>query len=255
MGSFNIYTKKRFDLDYQKVDNFKFLIQDHPVFYILPIDSYSSDEVAAFQKILSVHEKEKASRFRFLTDQISYLVTHARLRQILGQYLECEPVKLGFVYNSYGKPSLTGDYKIIHFNLSHSSGISIIGFDTKSVIGVDVEKIDPDFDFEPIVRTHFTQDENNFIFESLERSRLRFYTLWTRKEAFLKAVGTGIGENLEVEVFKEFHQFKPMSPIAGIHANDFYLETFVYQRNYLITIAKNYPDGLVGLIDLQKSGY
>ena len=255
MGTFNIYTKNRFYIDYQTIDKFNFLIQDHPVFYILRIDSYSPDEVTAFQKILSVNEKEKASSFRFLTDRISYIVTHARLRQILGQYLECDPAKIEFVLNNRGKPSLTDSYKIIHFNLSHRSGISIIGFDTKSVIGVDIEIIDPDFDFDPIVRNHFTQAENNFIFESLEESRLKFYTLWTRKEAFLKAIGTGIGENLEVEVFKCFHQFKPMRPIAGIHPDDFYLNTFVFQQNYLITIANNYPDGLVGLIDLQRLDY
>ena len=252
MGTFNIHTKNRLEFDYQNVENFKFLVNNQPVFYIIPTDSYSTNEVEAFQRILSEQEKEKASRFRFVKDRNSYIVTHAKLRQILGQYLEYEPEKIRFVLNDYGKPSLIDSYNFIHFNLSHSTGISVIGFDAKSEIGVDVERIDPEFDFDPIVNTHFTQEENNFIFESPEESHLRFYTIWTRKEAFLKTIGIGISEDLEVEVFREANQYKPGKQISGIHANDFYLCSFGFKQKFLITTATHHPDGLIGLIDPQR---
>jgi 4'-phosphopantetheinyl transferase len=252
MGTFNIYTRNRLDLEYQNIDNFRFLINDQPVFYIIPIDSYSTNEIDTLQRVLSEKEKEKAFRFRFVRDRNSYIVTHARLRQILGQYLISQPEEIRFVFNDYGKSSLIDNYKIIHFNLSHRSGISIIGFDAKSEVGVDVEIIDPEFDFEPIARTHFTQDENEFIFENPEGSRLRFYTLWTRKEAFLKAVGIGIGNNLDVEVFRGSNQYSPVKPIPGSYDNNFYLCSYGFQQKFMISTATHHPGGFIGLIDFKR---
>lgn len=252
MDSFNIYSRYSHSVNYQDINKKQFLLEDQPVFCIVPTDSFTSEEINTFQKILSVQEKEKAARFRLEKDRISYIVTHARLRQILGHFLEYEPIKIEFGSNEYGKPLLSDKYKNIYFNLSHSSGLSVIGFDSKSPIGVDVEKIDPEFDFEPIVKTHFTQDENDFIYKDPKESRLRFYTLWTRKEAFLKAIGTGIGEDLGVEVLSGSHHFKPGSPISGIRCNDFYLESYVFQKNYLITTADSYRDSFIGMIDLQN---
>ena len=250
MQTFNIYSNTLYNIDYQRIDKIQLLIKDQPVFCIVPTGSLSTEEIVAFHERLSEQEKERAARFKFLIDRNSYIITHGRLRQILGQLLECEPSKIGFVYNNYGKPSISDQYPKIHFSLSHSSGLSIIGFDTNSEIGVDIEKIDPQFEYDPIVQAHFTRKEQDFIFENRQESKIRFYTLWTRKEAFLKAIGTGIGEGLGVEVLNGFHRYEPGNPIQGIQCNDFHLDSFVLQMNYLITTANNYPKTFIGLVDI-----
>ena len=95
---------------------------------------------------------------------------------------------------------ITGYTRNIFFNLSHSSGVSLLAFDPGSEIGVDVEMIDEEFDYEPIVKRWFTPEEGKYIWQSKENSRIRFYELWTRKEAYLKAIGEGITKNLGIEV-------------------------------------------------------
>lgn len=208
-----------------------------PVICLLNTDFYSSNEVSSFRKLLSEQEQQKASRFRFLRDQQSYIVTHAMLRTILGKYLESEPTDIEFVSNTFGKPSLTGKVKKIHFNLSHRSGRSALAFSPKGEIGIDVEKIDPKFDFDLIGYSHFSNAENSFIHEKQDEAYKRFYTLWTRKEAFLKAIGTGIGENLGIEVFRKINHFKPEIPCFEIPGGNFYLNSFEFQNEYLISTA------------------
>jgi len=196
-----------------------------------------SDAISLFKKSLSDIELEKASKFRFLEDQHRYIVTHATLRTILGSYLKTEPAEIEFISNDFGKPSLSEKYEKIHFNLSHSKGISALAFSTKSEIGIDIERIEPKFDFEMIANSHFSKAENHFLHAEKMESRNRFYTLWTRKEAFLKAVGIGIGENIGIEVFRKVNQFRQEMPLPGIQGGDFYLKTFLFQNQYLITSA------------------
>jgi len=237
MTSFNIHTENRFETNFQYFDKYRYLSLDEHVLYLIHTDSYLSDAISLFKKSLSDIELEKASKFRFLEDQHRYIVTHATLRTILGSYLKTEPAEIEFISNDFGKPSLSEKYERIHFNLSHSKGISALAFSTKSEIGIDIERIEPKFDFEMIANSHFSKAENHFLHAEKMESRNRFYTLWTRKEAFLKAVGIGIGENIGIEVFRKVNQFRQEMPLPGIQGGDFYLKTFLFQNQYLITSA------------------
>ena len=151
-----------------------------------------------------------------------------------------------FVSNDFGKPSLREKFKKIHFNLSHSCGHSVLAFSPNSQIGVDIEKIDPDFNFRLIARANFSEAENRFIDIKEQEACIRFYTLWTRKEALLKAVGTGIGENLGIEVFRTINHCKPKNHFWD---KDYYLNTFKFQDNYMITTAGSQEEKNVLLID------
>jgi phosphopantetheinyl transferase len=239
MISFNIFTESKREINFQYFDKSRYLSLDEHVLYLIHTDSYSPDAISLFKKSLSDQELEKAFKFRFIEDQYRYIVTHATLRTILGRYLKTEPAEIEFVSNTFGKPSLSEKYEKIHFNLSHSKGLSALAFSTKSEIGIDIERIDPKFDFEMIADAHFSKSENHFLHAKKLESRNRFYTLWTRKEAFLKAVGIGIGENIGIEVFRRVNHFRQEMPLPEIQGGDFYLKTFLYQNQYLITSASN----------------
>jgi 4'-phosphopantetheinyl transferase len=124
------------------------------------------------------------------------------------------------------------------FNLSHCSGVSLLAFDPENEIGADVEKIDEEFDYEPIVKRWFTQDEDRYIYQSPETSRKRFYEIWTRKEAYLKAIGEGITKNLQVEVLENKRRDHLLMG-GGSLRDEFIFESMVYERTYQITVALN----------------
>ena len=248
MGSINIFTANRIETNFQYFSQLTCPALNEPVVYLIPTDTCSTDTVSSFQKLLPVHEQAKALKFRFLKDQHSYIITHAMLRTILGSYLGTEPCEIEFVSNDYGKPALSEKHKKIHFNLSHSSGLSVLAFSTKTEIGVDVEKIDPGFDFDLIAKAHFSEEEKKFLHTNHGESCKRFYTVWTRKEALLKAIGIGIGENLGIEVFRRVNQYRPETPFPQHDGADYYLDTFEFQDKYLITTASNDSDRFVGLV-------
>ena len=249
MRQHRIYTENQLETKFHCFDKTAYPTLDEPVLYLISTNSYSSEAISSFQKLLSTQELEKASKFRFQQDRHSYIITHAMLRTILGRYLDLEPVKIEFVSNDYQKPSLCEKYKKIHFNLSHSTGLTALAFSTKSEIGVDVEKIDQEFDFDLIAKTHFSAAENRYLLAKQPNTREMFYKLWTRKEAFLKAVGTGIGENLGIEVFRKINHFRPEILFPGFQGKDFYLKSFSYQDKYMISKAIGYP-GSYSLIEL-----
>lgn len=253
MKSFRIFSEDQVKEKFYSFDQAINLELDEPVIYLVPTDSDSPDEVSSFRKLLSQQELDKALRFRFLSDQNSYIITHAMLRIILGNYLKLAPAEIEFVSNDFGKPSLSEKFKKIYFNLSHSKGLSALVFSTKAEIGIDIEKIDPEFDFDLIAKAHFSNAENSFLHAENGQARKRFYTVWTRKEAFLKAVGTGIGENLNIEVFREINHCEPEIPFSEIQDRDFYLKSFSFQNKYMISAASNYAGSLIcALVDLSK---
>jgi len=252
MESFKIFAENRLEINYKYFDKSTCQALNEPACYLIRTDSYSTDTVKSFQKLLSTLELEKASKFRFIKDQQRYIITHGMLRIILGKFLELAPAEIEFVTSYFGKPSLPEKYKKIYFNLSHSAGLSVLGFSKISEIGIDVEKIDPKFDFDLIAYSHFSNAENSFIHEKQDEACKRFYTLWTRKEAFLKAIGTGIGENLGIEVFRKINHFRPEIPCSEIPGGNFYLNSFEFQNEYLISTASMDSGKFAGFVDLES---
>jgi phosphopantetheinyl transferase len=241
MQSFKLITEDIRKIFPEHINPISFYRWNHPVVIITETGNVPAEKTLSFREILSEKENKTIQKLRFRKDQNSYIITHATLRLILGKFLDIPPGKVDFITNPSGKPLLPEKHKDIHFNLSHSSGVSTLAFSAKSEIGVDVEKIDPGFDYQLITRRYFSTAENDYIRGPDKDTFKRFYTLWTRKEAFLKAVGMGIGENLEVEVCRKINYFSPEKPFAGRHATDFYLKSYLFQSDYVISVAANDP--------------
>lgn len=146
-------------------------------------------------QVLSADEQQKVSRFMFAADGHKYLVARAILRVILGRYVEMSPDMLQFGYSDYGKPYLQNEKltQTIHFNVSHSGDLALYGITKNRRIGVDVEQMRPLVDEAQFVKSIFSPVEQQ-AFGRVRPSQKQdaFFNGWTRKEAFIKAIGMGL---------------------------------------------------------------
>lgn len=146
--------------------------------------------------MLSGDELARASRFVFDLHRNRYLAGRLALRELLGRYLDRAPADVQFTYSPYGKPELPG--QALRFNVAHSDDLAVIGLTREDRLGVDVERIRALRDVDGLARTVFSRRELD-VFHALpgaSKSRA-FFNAWTRKEAFVKAVGDGLSHPLD----------------------------------------------------------
>ena len=152
------------------------------------------------QQTLSTDEQTKAEHFHFPKGRSQFIVSRGALRAILSRYLHINPSHLRFEYNPYGKPSLIASQNgdTLRFNLSHSRGITLIAITKNRDIGIDIEGINPKFPCLEIAEKFFTPLES-YVLRSLSEhlQPTAFFTCWTRKEAYIKAVGKGLSIPLD----------------------------------------------------------
>ena len=156
----------------------------------------------ACEAVVSPDELERADRFRFARERNRYLVGRGLLRQLLAAYLKRPAREIVFAYSPTGKPSLAETGTKLNFNLAHSHGLVVYAVTRRGDLGVDVEAIRPGGMWEGISRRFFSPNEHARLSAlPAEKRREAFFHGWTRKEACLKAMGTGLGGGLaEVEV-------------------------------------------------------
>ena len=154
------------------------------------------ERISGFREILSDMEKDRADRFLHAVHHDRFVVSHGILRKLLGGYLGMNPSGIQYSTNAHGKPALRdGPGGIqLHFNLSHSNNLALFAFTRQGEIGVDVEYMDRRRSMEKLAGRFFSRKEADAI-EGLPPGRPRlkgFFSCWTRKEAFLKAEGSGL---------------------------------------------------------------
>lgn len=152
------------------------------------------------KRYLSPDELSRAARFRFDLHRIQFIVAHGILREILSRYLHISPVDFVFNTSEYGKPSLTehcgGD--LVTFNLSHSHELGLVGIASRRSIGVDIEYIRDDLADEQVARRFFSAREvDKYLSLPSEERKQAFFACWTRKEAYIKAIGEGLSMPLD----------------------------------------------------------
>jgi len=157
--------------------------------------------ITKFEQLLSPGERERALRFHFDRDRTRFIASHAILRTLLGHYLRIEPDSIRFSYGSFGKPSLANeefDSKGLSFNMSYSRQMAVYAFTRRRPIGVDVEFVDSKPDLLLIAAHFFSKYENASLLELAPELRTEgFFNCWTRKEAFVKAIGSGLNWPLD----------------------------------------------------------
>jgi len=147
--------------------------------------------------LLSEDEKNKANAIRLAILRAQYIEVRAKLRWVLANYIHVKPEQLIFALGKHGKPYLP-EYGHYHFNLSHSGDQLAIAVAQHCPVGIDVEQWKQKADYQALVKRCFAEEEQAY-WRSLpdEHKKSEFYRFWTRKEAFVKATGRGIGLGLD----------------------------------------------------------
>lgn len=143
---------------------------------------------------LNAAERERAARFRFPRDAQRWRVAHVALRALLGDALGRTPSAVDLRADAKGKPRVYGGPE---FNLSHSADVGLIAVGGAAPLGVDVELVRSVPEMRRVAESHFAPEERRALYAAAERDRTEaFYRCWTRKEAFVKATGIGVGPAL-----------------------------------------------------------
>lgn len=152
--------------------------------------------VERFDQLLSDDEHVRANRFHFETDRQHFIVARGCLRMLISRYQQIPPAEIQFSYGAHGKPQLvtsTAPVGPFNFNLAHSGGLALYAFTRVGEVGVDVELIRPEFTGDDIAQRFFSSAECACLNElSAELRPKAFFNCWTRKEAFIKAIGIGL---------------------------------------------------------------
>jgi 4'-phosphopantetheinyl transferase len=196
------------------------------------------DLIPAFYKELSPNEQTRADRFKHESDFNCYVSAHYFLRNELAKRLNGEPQSVNIMESEEGKPYIKEPG--LPFNLSRSGEhfAFALGQDD-NYIGVDIERIRNGFDYDRISRHYFSDEEQKSISgsEDLGSRVSAFFRIWTRKEAFLKAIGIGITTDLQKIELLDGENDIELS-VHDIHSSSFYLSTIIF-CGLAITIASS----------------
>lgn len=160
------------------------------LFLDLPVDG-----VQALRGFLAEDEIERADRFHQETDRTRFIIGRGLLKCLLARYLNVRPNEIRFQYNPWGKPYLSPE---IHpsapmFNFSHSQDLALCALSRDRMVGVDIEHVRPMAEYPDIAERFFSTQEIDAIAARPEPMRQRaFFSCWTQKEAFVKALGQGL---------------------------------------------------------------
>lgn len=150
-----------------------------------------------FRETLEPHELERAGRFHFEKHRRHFIVARGFLRTVIAGYLQAKPEALRFSYGEFGKPALESEHSL-RFNLSHSNEVALLAVALDVELGVDVEHIRADFASEDIARRFFSRPEVDAFNALRQEERVAaFFRCWTRKEAYIKAIGKGLSQALD----------------------------------------------------------
>lgn len=162
-----------------------------------------------FNDVLSPDERARAAKFRFDHDRKRFTSARTALRLLLAGYLKTNPEAIQFEYGPAGKPQIP--QTPLSFNMAHSGPQAIIGLALGQRLGVDVELIREIDDMPTVAQYSFSPGEfRRWQALSGEQRTQAFYRCWTRKEAYLKAIGEGIAQRLQ----KFEVAFEPDAPPA-----------------------------------------
>lgn len=162
--------------------------------YRVDLDA-AAPHAARWLTLLSPDEQKRAARFHHSTDRERFVICRAILRQALGSSLGINPKAVTIAYSAQEKPSVGGNEATagLTFNISHSGRIALLAFAHSRDVGVDVEQHRPDIDTLAIAKRFFSPAEQQELAALPEEQRREaFFRCWSRKEAYIKAVGKGL---------------------------------------------------------------
>ncbi|MCU0545826.1 MAG: 4'-phosphopantetheinyl transferase superfamily protein [Oscillatoriaceae cyanobacterium Prado104] len=199
-------------------------------------------QIQNIAQTLSDSELQRADRFRFDRDKIRFIARRAALRGILSRYLNVAPNQVQFSYGPCGKPEIADNLDSgICFNLSDSQGLALYAVTRGRKIGVDLEQIRDIPHIEELANRFFSKQESTALQAvAAEEKIAAFFNCWTRKEAYIKAMGDGLSFPLD----KFSVSLIPGEPAKLLNVDGdrsapelWYLKELVTAPNYIAAIA------------------
>ncbi len=172
------------------------------MFFARP-QSHDAIAIQRAYELLPVDEREQADRFRFDRDRAIYVVAHALLRRELGRYTGIAADELRFERNPSGRPELVFPFQVdpeiarLRFNLAHTRGLVGCAVTMSSDVGFDVEEVRERAPLEIADRFFSSPELERLRALGTHEQTRRFFTLWSLKEAYLKARGVGLSLGLD----------------------------------------------------------
>ena len=211
------------------------------IWYCNPLQIQDRKKLSAYLSVLSEQEADRYQRFYFDKDKHSYLVSHALLRHALSKYVDVDASRWQFSCNEHGKPELLSQpaEQVINFNLTHTDGLCACIIARDKPCGVDVENISRKNRFEAVAKRMFAEEEQQHL--DISNIEQQFFYYWTLREAYVKALGTGLAGSS-----KEFYFDTDMQKMtASIHHRnvqqpddkDWYFRMYQPTQEHILSVA------------------
>lgn len=153
-----------------------------------------------WEQLLSSEEQARAKRYQVERGRFQYVATRGFLRVVLAHYLLADARSLVLRKSKNDKPELGPPHSShgLEFNVSHSGDMVLLAFSARRPVGIDVERLRTDLDVLSIARRFFSFYEQEKLQAVEHRDRVAaYFRCWTRKEAFIKANGSGLSLPLD----------------------------------------------------------
>ncbi len=202
--------------------------------------------MAGAHTLLSAEEKQRHDQFRQPSDRRDYAVAHALLRSSLSRYVDVPADAWSFRLDSAGKPepsAWAASRTSLRFNLSHTRGIVACAITAGRSVGIDVVSMEADFDYAAVASRCLSPDELVHLNALPDKDRpARFMELWALKEAFTKATGRGLSD--EISTFGFLLRRNAIRFIAPGYLNEkmWQFGLFIVKPHYRIAVAIECPN-------------
>jgi 4'-phosphopantetheinyl transferase len=173
---------------------------------------------------LSAEDAIRAVRFQVPERRRAFIRGRLMARHLLAHYLGRSVGSIALDVHESGKPFVRreeGD-PAVEIGVAHSNGVLLVAISSAGPIGVDTERVDPAIQHDLIARRFFAPEETAALAACAPAEHDRaFFRCWTRKEAFVKALGDGLGYSLSSFVVSvDDAAISPVSPATGWHVHD-----------------------------------
>ena len=186
-------------------------------------DDAAESSCSAAHGLLSDPERARCRRLRFEEDRVSFVLAHALLRTALSRYAAASPGEWRFSTSGHGRPEIDAPPTCprLRFNLSHTRGLVACAVTLERDVGIDVERIGRRAGTGALAERHFSPSENRLLASlPLPGAHALFFSLWTLKEAYVKARGLGLAIPLDVVSFQVVSGVPPVVSFGPGHDED-----------------------------------
>ncbi len=197
------------------------------------------DEIETCRALLTDAELERAEKYIKPNTTERFILYRGLLRRILGKFIDTDPTAITFKHNEHGKPFLADAKQTgrTEFNISHSRDRLLIAITTDRSIGVDIEHRRTGINTNAIAKRWFSQEERENL-QTLENPEKGFFDTWAKKEAYIKALGTGIFKDLNT--FTVPHETHPNTP-ALEKTGAWFFQTLEIDPTYAAALVSEAP--------------